>query len=286
MDRRLPSFLARSLGACVPVLALLVVSGAGSASAARVPANARAAALAALKHLMLGEHGTNHAVEGQPVLGGFGPKKVTSRNWSGYVDGSGRSYTMVKARWKEPAVTCGSKESLAAFWVGIDGYSNRTVEQDGSLAYCYEGSPYYYTWWEMVPKDSIEVVGKAVQPGDVIDASVTRNGTKYILRVTDTTTPGNTFTKYQYCGAKTCVDASAEWVAEDPARSRRVLYPLAEFKPWTVQDAAVKTSARSGTISTFPDYLLTMTKSSTVLARPGMLNHAGNSFTDTRQPAG
>lgn len=286
MDRRLPSRLARSVGACVPVLALLIVSGTGNVSAARVPVNARAAALATLKHLMLGEHGTDHAVGGQTVLGGFGPKKVTSGNWSGYADGSGRSYTTVTAQWKEPAVTCGSKNSMAAFWVGIDGYGSATVEQDGSLAYCDSGTPYYYTWWEMEPRDPIEFVGFAVRPGDEINASVTREGTKYILKVSDTTTPGNAFTKYQQCAAKTCVNDSAEWVAEAPAGPDGQ-YPLASFTPWTVQGATVKTWSQSGTISTFPDYFITMTeKDSTVLAKSGLLNHAGNSFADTWLAAG
>ena len=283
MDRRVPTRLARSVGACLPVLALLIATGMGNASAAPVPVNARAAALAALKHLMIGEHGTDHAASGQTVLGGFGPKKVTSGNWSGYADDSGRSYTTVTAQWEEPAVTCPPQgDTMAAFWVGIDGYDSATVEQDGSLAWCDSGTPYYYTWWEMEPRYPIEFVSGGVHPGDQIAASVTKDGTKYTLKVTDTTTSGNSFTKYRSCAAKTCAGSSAEWIAEDPTRPDGKLYPLAHFTPWTVQGATVKTSSRSGTISTFPDYFITMTAApSTVLAKPGLLNHAGNSFTDT-----
>jgi Peptidase A4 family len=286
MDRRLPSRLARSLGACAPVLGLLIVTGAGNASAAPVPVNARAAALATLKHVVVGEHGTSHAPGGQAVQGSFGPKKVTSGDWSGYAD-NGRSYTTVTARWKEPSVTCGPDESMAAFWVGIDGYGSATVEQAGSLAYCYQGKPFYYTWWEMYPHNAIQIVGDSAQAGDQIDASVTtsaiKNGTKYILRVTDTTTPGNTFTKYRDCSSKKCDSYSAECVVEAPADPGSGQYPLAHFTPWTAEGATVKTAGQSGTISTFPDFFITMKSSAppVVLAEPGPLNHAGDSFTDT-----
>jgi hypothetical protein len=42
---------------------------------------------------------------------------------------------------------CGRTTSLAAFWVGIDGYSSDTVEQDGTIIESYEGTVYYYDWW-------------------------------------------------------------------------------------------------------------------------------------------
>ncbi|MGH3155735.1 MAG: G1 family glutamic endopeptidase, partial [Streptosporangiaceae bacterium] len=238
--------------------------------------------LAALKQLMIGEHGTNHGAGGHAAVVGFGPKKVTSGNWSGYADDNSEGYSTVTAHWKEPTVNCGTQdvESMAAFWVGIDGYSSATVEQDGSLAYCYEDTAYYYTWWEMEPKYPIETVGNSVKAGDEITASVTRVGTKYTLKVVDSTNPDNSFTKYRYCPAKTCVDSSAEWVAEAPAGTSGQ-YPLAEFSNWQPQGATVTSATKSGTISSFPDYFITMDDSNTVLALPGPLNEAGNKFTDT-----
>jgi hypothetical protein len=294
MARRLPSLLSRSLMACVPVFGLLVASGAGSASAAPVPINVPSAPLAALKHLMIGEHGTNRAVGGQTALGSFGPKKEESGNWSGYADDNSQGYTMVTARWKEPAIACTktTPPSVAAFWVGIDGYGSATVEQDGSLAYCQGNAdpnnpgPFYYTWWEMAPKDPIEYGGSSVEVGDQITASVTRIGTKYTLKVVDSPHSDNNFTKYQYCAAKTCVDSSAEWVAEAPTGPCGQ-YPLASFDRWQVSSASVESATKSGTISSFPDYVITMTAANkAVLAGPGTLNEAGNEFTDTWDAAG
>jgi hypothetical protein len=283
MDRRLPSRLARSLGACAPVLGLLIASSTGSASAARVPGNARSAALAVLKHVVIGEHGTTHVVSTQADVGGFGPKKVHSGDWSGYADGNSENYSTVTAHWTEPTVTGCSTQSgdtMAAFWVGIDGYGSTSVEQDGSLAYCYQRKVYYYTWWEMYPSNGIQPVGTSVEPGDQITASVTRVGTKYTLKVIDAKHTDNSFTENETCAKKTCTNASAEWVAEAPTGTSGQ-YPLSDFGTWRISNATVKTSSQAGTISTFPDYFITMTSDSTVLAKPGPLNHSGSSFTDT-----
>src|SRR5437763_17036510 len=130
MHRRLISFVAHVLAACVPVLGLVMAVGAGTASAARTPVNDRAAALAALEHLKIGEHGTDHAVLGHSVRA-----KAQSTNWSGYADTQTSSrYSKVTGSWTEPKGTCGSQRlSYAAFWSGIDGFSSSTVEQDGTL---------------------------------------------------------------------------------------------------------------------------------------------------------
>src|SRR4051812_28714858 len=64
-----------------------------------------------------------------------GPARdVKSTNWTGYADHS-RTYKVVRATWRQPRVTCGATDAIAAFWVGLDGYRSSTVEQDGSLAY-------------------------------------------------------------------------------------------------------------------------------------------------------
>lgn len=67
MHRRFTSFVAHVLVACVPVLGLVMAVGAGTASAAHSPVNARAAALAALKHLKIGQHATNQPLPGHSV---------------------------------------------------------------------------------------------------------------------------------------------------------------------------------------------------------------------------
>jgi hypothetical protein len=279
MQRRLPSLVSHALLACVPVLGLVVVAGAGAASAARTPVNPRAAALAALEHLMVGQHATNHLLPGRSVGPKGTPVQVQSSNWSGYADTSTSSkYTKVTGSWTEPSASCTSATSLAAFWVGIDGYSSGSVEQDGTLIECIGGTPAYYTWWEMYPSNAIQIVGSSLKPGDKIVSSVVKSGTSYTLKVTDSTTPANSFTTTQSCAAATCVDSSAEWIAEAPSGSAGV-YPLSNFGSWTLKGATVKAGTTAGTISTFPDAEITMADSSKkVEAQPGPLNLTGKSF--------
>ena len=122
-----------------------------------------------------------------------------------------------------------SQTSLAAFWVGIDGYSSGSVEQDGTLAECYGGRAYQYTWWEMYPTNAIQVVGTSLHANDAVTASVVRSGTSYTLKVIDSGHPANSFITTQTCSG--CANSSAEWIAEAP--SGRGVYPLSHFSTWT-----------------------------------------------------
>ena len=68
----------------------------------------------------------------------------------------------------------------------------------------------------MFPRNNVQMVSTAVRPGDHITSSVTRSGTKYTLKLTDSTHPAASFSTTQACAAATCVDSSAEWIAEAP----------------------------------------------------------------------
>lgn len=171
--------------------------------------------------------------------GASGTTAVGSFNWSGYADTSSTpgTFTAVSARWRQPATVCTPEQELTAFWVGLDGFSNATVEQDGTLDWCFEGVAYYYSWWEMYPGESV-TVGSTVQPGDLITASVKRSGTSYRLSLSDAQNPANSFSTVQSC--TTCENESAEWIAERPAFSIGIT-PLAFFRTWNPV-AAVQTS--------------------------------------------
>lgn len=289
MAHRLPRFLLYPLAALVPVLGLLAGLGAvGTAASASTrpasPAATQAAALAkaAIRQLMVGQHATNHIVS-PPVRGVHGLTSVQSTNWSGYAD-TGSSFSKVAASWKEPSAACSSNTtSLAAFWVGIDGYSSNSVEQDGTIIECYRRAAYQYTWWEMYPANAIQVVGSTLAAGDSITASVVRSGTSYTLSITDSTHSADSFTTTQSCS--NCANTSAEWIAEAPSGSSGV-YPLARFSTWTDSGSTVTEGSTSGVISSFTDDEITMVDSSgAVKAQPGALNGAGNGFAVTWERA-
>jgi hypothetical protein len=290
MERRLRRIVLSAL-AVLPALGLFI--GAGAAASASVSqagksisaaktdkdAEARAAAIAFVKTLRVGFHSHPLAARGHSQVSGL--TQVESTNWSGYAD-TGSSFSKVSASWSEPTPSCsGRTTSLAAFWVGIDGYSSSSVEQDGTLIECYRGHAYEYTWWEMYPTNAIQVVGQSLAAGDAITATVTRSGTSYTLTVTDSTHPANNFTTTQTCSASSCVDSSAEWIAEAPSGSSGV-YPLAKFSTWTDANSAVTEGSTAGVISSFTDDEITMiTSSGLTEAQPSALNSSGNSFTVT-----
>ncbi len=264
----------RLIGVSVAALAGAAVL-ALPANAGASPAQSKAARARAALHTM-NLHTTPKPAQGTTTQG-------YSFNWSGYVDTapSSGTYSKVSAKWAEPAIKCTSEDRIVVFWVGLDGWSDNTVEQDGTLAQCFEGSAFYYTWWEMYPTNGIQVVGTTVHPGDVIAASVVFGAGTYTLAVTDTTSPANNFTTNQVCGTGlTCSNTSAEWIAERPSGNVGT-YPLAQFGTWKVNTAAVSTTTTSkGNINTFPNTQLNMVDgtNSYYLAQPGTTT--GKSFSD------
>jgi hypothetical protein len=267
------------------VAASIIVAGATSAASASSHANASKAAAhaarSALRSITSRPPATNQAIPGTR-RSVHGLTQFESGNWSGYANDNtkGNSYRQVSGVWTEPAISCPTQElELSVFWVGIDGFSSDTVEQDGTLAECYEGTAYYYTWWEMYPSNDIQTVGDTVRPGDKIVSSVVKQGTNYRLRVTDFSTSGNNIDTTQSCDAATCVDSSAEWIGEAPSGGRGE-FPLAKFTPWSVSGASVSSGAKTGTIKSFPDDEITMEGDAYPLATPGALNSAGTTFKD------
>lgn len=268
--------------ACVPALGLALAFGpaAGASTSSATPsAQAAATARSALQHLRIGQHATDHQVlspDGS-VSKIQALTQVQSGNWSGYAD-TGSGYSTVTGKWTEPSATCTSTTSLAAFWVGIDGFNSSSVEQDGTLIECSGGTAFYYTWWEMYPSNAIQVVGSTLRPGDSITASVVRSGSSYTLKVTDSSRSGDSFSTTQSCS---CSNSSAEWIAEAPSGSNGV-FPLPHFSTFSLNSATVATTSKSGTISSFTDDEITMVDSSgNVEAQPGALNSSGNAFSVT-----
>ncbi len=217
-----------------------------------------------------------------------GPTQIRYTNWSGYADsGSNEKYTMVSSSFTQPTLTCDKSAKgyqVTLFWDGIDGFNNQRVEQGGTEGYCHSGKgPYYDTWWEEYPTNDVTDVGTTVKAGDKIAVSVVRNGTKYTVKITDSTRPANSFTHSFSCSASTCPDASAEWIAEAPTNtSNGTLYPLVKFSKWTNSASSVANAGTTGTIKSFPDDEITMINGGgQVKAKPTSLNPAGTAFSVT-----
>ncbi len=274
--------------ACAASLAagLAFVSGHSIATPHEGPAF-RAAALKALEGQMVERSAPMKVARGAHLAHVANVSSVGSFNWSGYADTSTTTgeFTSVSASWVVPKVTCTTEDRIASDWVGLDGANNSTVEQDGTVSQCYEGSAVYYTWYEMFPASEV-IVGTGVKAGDHITASVKRSGTSYTLTVTDATTAGNNVSTTATCPASTCLDESAEWIAERPAFTNTGVVPLVQFAKTTFKAAKATGGGTSGVISTFtPTDQISMIDSTQAytLDATSALNTAGNSFSETWQ---
>jgi hypothetical protein len=255
-------------------------AGRASAPSAKFIKDARAALASYLRHnhptVMLAHHGRTTA-------GVRGTTKAQSFNWSGYANTSttNGAFTKVSGSWVTPKIVkCTKEDQLTSEWVGLDGFNSNTVEQDGTLDWCYRGKAIYFTWYEMFPAGTIEV-GKTLRPGDKISASVTRKGTSYTLALTDSTHKANSFSVKKTCAAATCVTTSAEWIAERPSFSTGIA-PLVDFGKWHLTKGAVTKSGKSGKIGSFGNDAITMIDSTQAynLATVSGLT-GGNAFTAT-----
>jgi len=157
-------------------------------------------------------------------------REGTSSNWSGYASISNISLPIsnyvntVQGNWTVPTLTCGTSTTYSSAWIGIDGYSDNSVEQIGTEQDCSNGVQQNYAWFEMYPHPSFKITGITVNAKDVISAKVTYIGkNKFQLAITDVTTKKS----YSNTFKANAQRSSAEWIVEAPY-SGGVL-PLANF---------------------------------------------------------
>ncbi|HWG26280.1 G1 family glutamic endopeptidase [Actinospica sp.] len=165
-----------------------------------------------------------------------------STNWSGYAV-TGGTFTTATATWIQNAGTCtsGDGQTDMSPWVGLDGFSDSTVEQTGTSVDCNGASSDYYAWYEMYPA-GVVIINKTVKAGDSFTGTVTHtSGTTYKLVLTNNT-EGWTFSVSKKLSAK---DSSAEAVMEMAANSL-TKFGTDPFTSFTVDGKAVGSYTGSG----------------------------------------
>jgi Peptidase A4 family len=138
--------------------------------------------------------------------------QAASSNWAGYAAHS-TTYTSVTSTWNEPTVTCGAADSFAAFWVGMDGYNDSTVEQLGTEADCSGGTVHHYAWYELYPAAPVDIA-RTVSPGDSMTATITATTTDHFTLTVRNNTEGWTFTTTKTVSG--ALRSSAEVILEAP----------------------------------------------------------------------
>lgn len=247
------------------------------AASALVPASGRASADGEIRLVPLPPSAARH----DPSIRETGMRDGTSTNWGGYAALTSLSSPQsgavsdVKGTWIVPEVHAStSSKTYSAAWVGIDGYSSKTVEQLGTESDWLNGSASYYAWFEMYPKRAYLISGFAVHPGDVISAEVKYIGSsKFVLSMTNTTT-GQTFSTTQKAGNAS--RSSAEWIVEPPYAGG--VLPLADFGTMSFSDCTATINGVTGPIGDTHwqnDAITMQTSGGTVKATPSALDDTG-----------
>lgn len=221
---------------------------------------------------------------------------ASSLNWAGFaVASSAGGVSDVRGSWTVPAIqgTCPSTNEYSSFWVGIDGYNSKTVEQTGTDSDCRNGAPTYYAWYEFYPHPSKVISRFTVHPGDVISAEVAYSGGRFTVTIHDVSTGASFSTSAKVQSAQR---SSAEWIAEAPSSSGGIL-PLADFGTVgfgadTTSVASTCTATISGTTGAIGSFgssvqsVTMVTGSGGVKALPSALSSDGTSFSVTWDASG
>jgi hypothetical protein len=206
---------------------------------------------------------------------------VFSDNWSGYLAQAQSPFTSVETTYSQPAVTCPIRDAFTVFWVGLDGFTNGTVEQDGTAAECVGLTPHYYAWWEMYPTNFVQPT-IPVAPGDQIKAAVHYGHGRYTMTVSDLTT-GRASTQVATCASNlTCARDSAEWIVERPGLGGNSLAHLADWGAMALAGDRASTGGAHLAVGQFPNTPIEMVSNGKerYLAQVAGLGFDGSTFED------
>jgi peptidase A4-like protein len=221
------------------------------------------------------------------------PGKVTqygSTSWAGYIalpKTAHGTFPNVDATFNVPSANCAitpgpSPDGTdASQWVGLDGWTDGTIEADGISSDCEGTTPVYYGWFDMSPLDEV-VSTMTVSPGDAMQASVAYASGSYTLTLTDITTGLQQTYKSACPAGYTCMNSSAEVISE-PASVTSIL-PLTDFGMENFDNVTI--SDRSHQVGGFTDsnwkyaqIVQVNTAGTKALDAPGAL-YGGQAFDD------
>jgi hypothetical protein len=214
----------------------------------------------------------------------------SSGNWSGYASATSlaapqtASVTDVRGRWTVPSVKASRNDAYSSFWIGIDGYTDNSVEQIGTEQDWTGGAPDNYAWFEMYPKAAFLIDRFPIGPGDRVGARVEYIGNATFLLSITNFTRGHAYTvPTRYTHARGAQYSSAEWVVEAPYSSG--FLPLANFGIGYFHHCVATINGTTGPINDrfWRHEALSMeTSGGTLKARPsGLTDTAANGLTSS-----
>ena len=195
----------------------------------------------------------------------------SDQTWGGYAVTGANPYTKITGSWTIPAMNCSGGGGDASPWIGIDGWSDNTVEQIGVDLDCINGTGSYHPWVEMYPGPS-DYFKDTIHAGDTLTASVSITNGKWTLTESD---PQTGWTKTFHPQAKgTPKYTSAEAILEDVGSG--AVPPVPGFGTVTFSSVTVDGSplASAGT-----PHKTTLERGSTPLSKESALSGGGFSIT-------
>ena len=216
-----------------------------------------------------------------------GTTKLDSTNWSGYAQSTKTkgTFTAVKDYWTVPTVsTKPAGDQYSSDWVGIDGFSNDTLVQDGTEADNLGGTAHYDAWTEILPASEVVIPGLNIKPGNKMEGLVeeTKAGT-WKMTVFDLTTgkSGGRTVKYSTPGLS--VEAIHERPEVGGSLSTLATTGNVTFNPGSLSTAAPGTQTwkpllKVATGATLNEIFMVANSGSPVIASPSAPSSNGEAF--------
>jgi len=206
------------------------------------------------------------------------PATLTNTLWSGYAIVPGSPVNAVGGSWVQPAVSSTGANSVTSFWLGIDGYNGRTVEQIGTT---WSPSSGYTAWVEFYGDGVQNATGKYfyatslnsiigynffnIRPGDTISARVqylssTSTTSTFEFQFEDTPQGGQTKSWQEPLTTQYVVPArsTGEWIVESPNFASA---PLANFGTASFSGVWASAGGTTGPINAFTNYAINLVPS-------------------------
>ncbi len=167
----------------------------------------------------------------------------------------------------------GQQATIAAAFVGIDGFLSNTVEQSGTDTDCIGRTPFYIAWYEFYPARAV-FIDEDVDAGDQMHAEVSRSGTTANLTLHNVT---KNWTVTASQSSPSFDFSSAEWILEAPTNK------LTDFGTINFSNAAATGGGTTGAIDGFTNDKITMVTRNgrTTRATPSDLTSGGTAFSVT-----
>ena len=218
-----------------------------------------------------------------PIAATAGPAQamtgLTSANWAGYVKTiPSTSSKSIRGSFTVPAVTCASRTTEMAAWVGYGGMNNSSLVQAGVDARCQRGVATYSLWKEWYDPavfSPSSLVATGLAAGDAVTLTVRQLPTNPSVYLADYTVVHAGVTRTlpeqvlaRAAGSRTPVGNTMDAVVEAPTNGlTQRSYPLTNFGSMQMDLASTVKGIADASFPSDASYSVNMTTSRGTLIR-------------------